>query len=332
MEEFELCALNRMISFVNDNFHKQIFLEDIAREGGICRSRCCQIFKKYKNISPKEYLINLRLENSSNQLKSTDLSVLQICYSNGFSHQSYFSQKFLQRYGCAPTEYRKKYSRVISYPTLCSTAEKDLALNVMWQCFSDIVKVNLLTGEYKFLKASYEQDFSFPTIHWRNYEVFVPENFSNNEPEVYFSRRLHGSLHKISSSVDYSYSYLKILDINLTDDSYKIIRTEKNEFPKRNDAKLQLSKWFAEFANSENIYWQDKQNFVNFTDLNNIRTKFLPQTTVSSSISENLHLNYKRLYNGIYIPTVMKIVPFAKENSNDQNALLFIRVQTNHAG
>lgn len=332
MEEFELCALNRMISFVNDNFHKQIFLEDIAKEGGVCRSRCCQIFKKYKEISPKEYLINLRLDNSSNQLKNTDLSVLQICYANGFSHQSYFSQKFLQKYGCAPTEYRKKFSHKLSYPTLCSVAEKDLAMNVMWQCFSDIVKVNLLTGEYSFLKASYEKDFSFPTIHWEHYEVFVPKNFSHAEPEVYFTRRLQNSLHKIDSFEDYSYSYLKILDINLSNDSYQIIRTERSEMPKRNDSKQQLSKWFDEFANSENIYWQDKQNFLNFTNLDNIRTNFLPKTTVSSSISANLHLNYKRLYNGIYTPTVMKIVPFTKENSNEQNALLFIRTKTHYVG
>lgn len=332
MEELELCALNRMISFVNSNYHKQIFLEDIAKEGGVCRSRSCQIFKKYKETSPKDYLINLRLENAAKLLKTTEHSILQICYACGFSHQSYFSQKFLQKFGCTPTEYKHNNSEVISYPTLCSAAEKDLALNVMWQCFSDIVKVNLLTCEYKFLKASSNDDFAFPTIHWQHYEVFVPENFSYSNPEVYFTRRPVTTVHKISPNEDYSFSYLKILDINLSQDTYKILLADKSEFPKRQDSKLMLSKWFNEFAESEKLYWKDKQNFLNFTDIENIRNNFLPKTTLSSSINENLHLNYKRLYNGVYTPTVMKIVPFAKENSLDQNALLFIRSKAHYTG
>lgn len=332
MEEFEFCALNRMLKFVSENFHKQIFLEDIAKEGGVCRSRCCQIFKKYKGISPKEYLIKIRLENASNQLKSTDLSILQICYANGFSHQSYFSQKFQLTYGCSPTEYKKQNTIIPSYPTICSSAEKDLALNVIWQCYSDVVKINLLNGEYKFLKASLTNDFSFPLIHWQRYEVFVPENFSYANPEVYFVRRKTSSVHKISPSEDFSYYYLKILDVNFTKDSYEIIRADRNEMPKKTDSKARISDWFREFADSENLYWQDKQNFLNFTDLDNIKTNFLPGTTLSSSGNLNLHLNYRRLYNGVYTPSVMKIVPFASENSSEQKALLFIRTKACFAG
>lgn len=72
----------------------------------ICRNKCCQIFKRYTNQSPIEFLNQYRLEISRNLLENKELSILEIAQYCGFNHSSYYSKLFYRSYHCTPTEYR----------------------------------------------------------------------------------------------------------------------------------------------------------------------------------------------------------------------------------
>lgn len=103
-----LHALQSMVSFVQKNYKEKVTLADIARAGSVSKTTCCTIFKKYSNQSPLNYLIEYRLRRGRELLRSTDMTVTEICFEVGFSGASYFSESFRKAFGCTPLEFRKQ--------------------------------------------------------------------------------------------------------------------------------------------------------------------------------------------------------------------------------
>lgn len=103
-----LDTLKQMIGFVHTQYSERITLEGIAAAGGVSRSRCCQIFKKYIGSSPNDYVISFRLEKAEELLRTTDQMITEIAFSCGFNSASYFTEVFTRNKGCPPTQYRQK--------------------------------------------------------------------------------------------------------------------------------------------------------------------------------------------------------------------------------
>lgn len=106
----ELSSQRKMVSFIYRNYANSLTLDDIAAAGNVCRSKCCQSFKKYVGQSPIDFLNTYRLECSQQLLMTTSLSITEVSTACGFNHLSYFSKQFQVKYGCTPREYRRKQS------------------------------------------------------------------------------------------------------------------------------------------------------------------------------------------------------------------------------
>ena len=65
-------------------------------------------FSKEYGVSPINYLIGRRIEESRYLLADTNHSLSQISHMLGFSSPSYFSQSFRKLEGISPMEYRKR--------------------------------------------------------------------------------------------------------------------------------------------------------------------------------------------------------------------------------
>ncbi len=103
-----LHALQSMVAFIQKNYKEKVTLEDIARAGRVSKSTCCKVFHKYSSQSPLGYLIEFRLRKGMELLRSTDMTVTEVCFETGFSGPSYFSESFRRAFGCSPVEYRKR--------------------------------------------------------------------------------------------------------------------------------------------------------------------------------------------------------------------------------
>jgi hypothetical protein len=68
------------------------------------------LLKKQYNMSPKAYLIQLRIQHACDLLKYEDFSISSISEMVGYQNVYYFSQSFKKTMGISPSEYRKKYS------------------------------------------------------------------------------------------------------------------------------------------------------------------------------------------------------------------------------
>jgi AraC family transcriptional regulator len=67
-----------------------------------------RLFKKAFDITPHQYLIDIRIAQAKNRLTETDQSVSAICHAVGFDSLSSFSTLFKERSGLSPTGFRQQ--------------------------------------------------------------------------------------------------------------------------------------------------------------------------------------------------------------------------------
>lgn len=120
-KEPDLLVQRDMVSYIYSHYSESINLDEIATAGKVCRNKCCQIFRRYLNQSPIDFLNHYRLEVSCHLLNNTKLSIAEICTACGFNHQSYYSKIFLRTYSCSPRDFRKRTEE----KTSAEASEKD---------------------------------------------------------------------------------------------------------------------------------------------------------------------------------------------------------------
>lgn len=81
-------------------------INDIIALSSYSHSHFIKIFKKYVGKTIIEYVTDLRIAYAATLLSSTDLSVITIASKVGYDNQSFFAQKFKDKYNVSPTEYR----------------------------------------------------------------------------------------------------------------------------------------------------------------------------------------------------------------------------------
>lgn len=102
----------RMICrYIDQNYSENLSLENLAQYMKMNKYYMAHEFKKYIHISPIQYLIKRRINESQSLLKTSSLSVSEISEAVGFSSQSYFSQIFKKEMGMTPLEYRQSHTK-----------------------------------------------------------------------------------------------------------------------------------------------------------------------------------------------------------------------------
>lgn len=81
--------------------------------GGKSENDLVHLFKKQYDISPINYLIEKRIQESMNLIENTNYSLSDISFIVGFNSQSYYSQIFKRKTGLTPAEHRKKHRKKI---------------------------------------------------------------------------------------------------------------------------------------------------------------------------------------------------------------------------
>lgn len=93
--------------FLDINYPEKIKIVDIARMFGIHPNYLAKIFSQKYELSPKRYLIELKLKKACKLLTTKELPISIIANSLGFDDQLAFSKIFKKEYSVSPSEYRK---------------------------------------------------------------------------------------------------------------------------------------------------------------------------------------------------------------------------------
>ena len=87
---------------------KNYFVISLKSEN-LSRSRYNYVFKKETGLSPKQYLINLRIAKSEWYMKHSNLNISQIAENVGYVDALYFSRVFKKKNGISPKYYINKF-------------------------------------------------------------------------------------------------------------------------------------------------------------------------------------------------------------------------------
>ena len=91
--------------YIENNFDKNISLDDVAHHIGLSSNYLSKYFKKVENINFKDYATNIRIEKAKMLLETSDGNVTEIAEKLGYTDVSYFSYAFKKKTGFSPKEY-----------------------------------------------------------------------------------------------------------------------------------------------------------------------------------------------------------------------------------
>ncbi len=100
--------LSTVIQMMESNIEDPISPSLLARDVGMSTRQLERLFRRYLNRSPKRYYMELRLQKARNLLMQTDMSVINVALSCGFSSPSHFSKCYRSHYNTTP--YRERGS------------------------------------------------------------------------------------------------------------------------------------------------------------------------------------------------------------------------------
>ena len=99
--------LTKAISYIRQNFRRNIRVEDVVESTILSRRSLEQRFKNKLNRSINSEIRRIRVEHISKLLVETDLSISEIAYSLGFSSAEHISRYFQREKGKCLREFRK---------------------------------------------------------------------------------------------------------------------------------------------------------------------------------------------------------------------------------
>lgn len=94
-------------SYFNENYNRDIKIEEYAASRGMSVSWFIRNFKKSTGTTPMQFITSIRITNAQMLLETTNYAVNEIARIVGYDNPLYFSRLFHKQKGCSPSEYRK---------------------------------------------------------------------------------------------------------------------------------------------------------------------------------------------------------------------------------
>ena len=101
--------IKEALTFIEQNFQRDISIEEIAEVCGLNRSYFGKVFRGAVGESPQAYLLHYRMARATQLLKETRLSIGEIAREVSYDNQLHFSRAFKNVHGVSPREYRASH-------------------------------------------------------------------------------------------------------------------------------------------------------------------------------------------------------------------------------
>lgn len=99
--------MSLVLQYVEEHYQEELTVSSIAMKFGYSREYFSRLFKRYADVSFKQYVNEFRLMKASNELYTTDKRIADIAYDNGFADEKSFYALFKKKHKMTPLEYRK---------------------------------------------------------------------------------------------------------------------------------------------------------------------------------------------------------------------------------
>jgi Response regulator containing CheY-like receiver domain and AraC-type DNA-binding domain len=99
--------IDNIDDYIKANYSSCIGIEEISRKYNFNPTYLTKVFKKFKNITPAKYIIQLRINEAKHLIETRpELGIKEIGEIVGYTDQHYFSRIFKSITGKTPTEYK----------------------------------------------------------------------------------------------------------------------------------------------------------------------------------------------------------------------------------
>lgn len=94
-------------NYIDNNYETDINLNFLSRNTFVSKFHLLRLFKKNYGLTPRQYLIDKRIEKSKEHLKN-NISVTETCFAVGFESVGSFSSLFKTKTGKSPSQYQRE--------------------------------------------------------------------------------------------------------------------------------------------------------------------------------------------------------------------------------
>lgn len=102
-----ILQLKQVLEFIEHNYTSPLTLQQLSASVSMSPKYFCRFFAEMTHQTPMDYLNHQRIEQACYQLTTTDDSITEIAYRNGFNDLSYFIRTFKKYKGITPGQYKK---------------------------------------------------------------------------------------------------------------------------------------------------------------------------------------------------------------------------------
>lgn len=97
-----------------ENAYGNVSVDYLAKRYFISRRYLYAMFKEYRNMSPIDYILSVRMKAADKFLTTTDFSVSHIAELTGYSDYNHFTRAYKKYYGVLPSKRRKLSKNEVS--------------------------------------------------------------------------------------------------------------------------------------------------------------------------------------------------------------------------
>jgi AraC family transcriptional regulator len=99
--------MRQLIEFIEANLDQPLTLDAMAGQVGISPLYLARAFKAAVGQSPHQYVLARRIERAKELLRNTEMPIIDVALSVGFSSQSHLSHWMIRHTGVSPAVYRR---------------------------------------------------------------------------------------------------------------------------------------------------------------------------------------------------------------------------------
>lgn len=101
-----------ILSYIYTHYYEDISLESLSEHFFLSAGHISHIMQKEFQISPINYLIDVRFSKSKALLINTNMPINEIAERVGYSNPAHFTKMFIKRIGYSPIDYRKLHKNL----------------------------------------------------------------------------------------------------------------------------------------------------------------------------------------------------------------------------
>ncbi|WP_300224958.1 two-component regulator propeller domain-containing protein [uncultured Bacteroides sp.] len=103
--------MEKIMSVINKNMAEPTLnVEMLAHEVGLSRVHLHRKLKELTNLSTRDFIKNIRMQQAAKLLKEKKLGISEVAYAVGYNNLSHFSSTFKEIFGVSPKEYTSGHS------------------------------------------------------------------------------------------------------------------------------------------------------------------------------------------------------------------------------